>query len=261
MPDWNGKILNNWDEQVPLLCLDRARIWYKRQSRCGPPAAPAWRSSRWRAPEPSFCTPGDRSEQPSSLRRPLLPDHCLCAPPWRRERLWCRRALGRPGSRRVFNMQQQTLRQGDRIVNPIRRFLGSAIPRPGKVLGCRRARREHRAARGITQAFPIGAARAQRGGPVKQAEEASFVDLIACERDCRSCSYAAGLDCDGNCGLCPHNGVLPLREPRRRPKQDRAAARRAAPDAPAGSAGPELGGSHRRVRDLAERIRSTSGHL
>jgi hypothetical protein len=38
---------------------------------------------------------------------------------------------------------------------------------------------------------------------VKQAEEASFVDLIACERDCRSCSYAAALDCDGNCGYCP----------------------------------------------------------
>ena len=35
---------------------------------------------------------------------------------------------------------------------------------------------------------------------MKQAEEASFVDLIACERDCRSCSYAAALDCDGNCG-------------------------------------------------------------
>ena len=31
---------------------------------------------------------------------------------------------------------------------------------------------------------------------VKQAEEAQFVDLIACERDCRSCSYAAALDCE-----------------------------------------------------------------
>ena len=30
---------------------------------------------------------------------------------------------------------------------------------------------------------------------MKQAEEASFVDLIACERDCRTCSYAAALDC------------------------------------------------------------------
>src|SRR5439155_4918616 len=33
----------------------------------------------------------------------------------------------------------------------------------------------------------------KREGAVKQAEEASFVDLIACERDCRTCSYAAPL--------------------------------------------------------------------
>jgi hypothetical protein len=49
--------------------------------------------------------------------------------------------------------------------------------------------------------------------PVKQAEEASFVDLIACERDCRSCSYAAALDCDGNCGVCPHNSYCPCVNP------------------------------------------------
>src|SRR6185436_12205509 len=48
---------------------------------------------------------------------------------------------------------------------------------------------------------------------LKQAEEASFVDLIACERDCRSCSYAAALDCDGNCGVCPHNGYCPCVNP------------------------------------------------
>ena len=48
---------------------------------------------------------------------------------------------------------------------------------------------------------------------VKQAEEASFVDLIACERDCRSCSYAAALDCDGNCGVCPHNSYCPCVNP------------------------------------------------
>jgi hypothetical protein len=52
-----------------------------------------------------------------------------------------------------------------------------------------------------------------REGHVKQAEEASFVDLIACERDCRSCSYAAALDCDGNCGVCPHNGYCPCVNP------------------------------------------------
>ncbi len=52
-----------------------------------------------------------------------------------------------------------------------------------------------------------------REGLVKQAEEASFVDLIACERDCRSCSYAAALDCDGNCGVCPHNGYCPCVNP------------------------------------------------
>jgi hypothetical protein len=52
-----------------------------------------------------------------------------------------------------------------------------------------------------------------REGLVKQAEEASFVDLIACERDCRTCSYAAALDCDGNCGVCPHNGYCPCVNP------------------------------------------------
>jgi hypothetical protein len=40
-----------------------------------------------------------------------------------------------------------------------------------------------------------------------------FVDLIACERDCRTCSYAATLDCDGNCGVCPHNGYCPCVNP------------------------------------------------
>jgi len=54
---------------------------------------------------------------------------------------------------------------------------------------------------------------AWREGLVKQAEEASFVDLIACERDCRTCSYAAALDCDGNCGVCPHNGYCPCVNP------------------------------------------------
>ena len=48
---------------------------------------------------------------------------------------------------------------------------------------------------------------------MKQAEEASFVDLIACERDCRTCSYAAALDCDGNCGVCPHNSYCPCVNP------------------------------------------------
>ncbi len=50
-------------------------------------------------------------------------------------------------------------------------------------------------------------------GIVKQAEEAQFVDLIACERDCRNCSYAAALDCDGNCGVCPHNSYCPCVNP------------------------------------------------
>jgi hypothetical protein len=48
---------------------------------------------------------------------------------------------------------------------------------------------------------------------VKQAEEAQFVDLIACERDCRNCSYAASLDCDGNCGVCTHNSYCPCVNP------------------------------------------------
>ena len=52
-----------------------------------------------------------------------------------------------------------------------------------------------------------------REGFVKQVQDEAFVDLIACERDCRSCSYAAALDCDGNCGVCPHNGYCPCVNP------------------------------------------------
>jgi hypothetical protein len=48
---------------------------------------------------------------------------------------------------------------------------------------------------------------------VKQVEDAAFVDLIACERDCRSCSYAAALDCNGNCGVCQHNAYCPCVNP------------------------------------------------
>ena len=40
-----------------------------------------------------------------------------------------------------------------------------------------------------------------------------YTDLIACERDCRTCSYAAWLSCDGNCGVCPHNGYCPCVNP------------------------------------------------
>jgi hypothetical protein len=54
---------------------------------------------------------------------------------------------------------------------------------------------------------------AQSEGVVKQVEDATFVDLIACERDCRSCSYAAALDCDGNCGVCAHNAYCPCVNP------------------------------------------------
>src|SRR3954454_24401845 len=60
---------------------------------------------------------------------------------------------------------------------------------------------------------PVHPARYREREPVKQAEEASFVDLIACERDCRNCSYAAALDCDGNCGVCPHNAYCPCVNP------------------------------------------------
>lgn len=56
-------------------------------------------------------------------------------------------------------------------------------------------------------------ARGQERGTVKQAEEAQFVDLIACERDCRNCSYASSLDCDGNCGVCTHNAYCPCVNP------------------------------------------------
>ena len=53
----------------------------------------------------------------------------------------------------------------------------------------------------------------QREGLVKQVQDEAFVDLIACERDCRTCSYAAALDCDGNCGVCPHNSYCPCVNP------------------------------------------------
>jgi len=62
-------------------------------------------------------------------------------------------------------------------------------------------------------AAPPQAGPALNEGFVKQVEDANFVDLIACERDCRSCSYAAALDCDGNCGVCPHNSYCPCVNP------------------------------------------------
>src|ERR1700719_821836 len=77
---------------------------------------------------------------------------------------------------------------------------GSSSPPPQTLASARQARREQRRP-------------ARKEGLVKQAEDASFVDLIACERDCRSCSYAAALDCDGNCGVCPHNGYCPCVNP------------------------------------------------
>jgi hypothetical protein len=53
----------------------------------------------------------------------------------------------------------------------------------------------------------------KREGFVKQVIDAAFVDLIACERDCRCCGYAAALDCDGNCGVCTHNAYCPCVNP------------------------------------------------
>ena len=65
--------------------------------------------------------------------------------------------------------------------------------------------REPRRERDLVKPFPAEA-EAELG-------DQSFTDLIACERDCRTCSYAAWLDCDGNCGECPHNGYCPCVNP------------------------------------------------
>ena len=40
-----------------------------------------------------------------------------------------------------------------------------------------------------------------------------YLDLIQCERDCMRCSYAATLDCDGNCGACPRQHYCPCVNP------------------------------------------------
>jgi hypothetical protein len=40
-----------------------------------------------------------------------------------------------------------------------------------------------------------------------------YEDLIMCERDCMRCSYAATLDCDGNCGSCPRQSYCPCVNP------------------------------------------------
>ena len=48
---------------------------------------------------------------------------------------------------------------------------------------------------------------------MKQVEEASFIDLIACERIVGTASYAAALDCDGSCGVCPANSYCPCVNP------------------------------------------------
>lgn len=49
--------------------------------------------------------------------------------------------------------------------------------------------------------------------PEAEIGDQSFTDLIACEKDCRNCSYAAWLDCDGNCGECVHNSYCPCVNP------------------------------------------------
>ena len=43
--------------------------------------------------------------------------------------------------------------------------------------------------------------------------EQPYEDLIMCERDCMRCSYAATLDCDGNCGVCPRQSYCPCVNP------------------------------------------------
>jgi len=43
--------------------------------------------------------------------------------------------------------------------------------------------------------------------------ELPYEDLILCERDCMRCSYAATLDCDGNCGSCPRQSYCPCVNP------------------------------------------------
>lgn len=45
--------------------------------------------------------------------------------------------------------------------------------------------------------------------------EVPYEDLIVCERDCMRCSYAATLDCDGNCGTCPRQSYCPCVNPAR----------------------------------------------
>ena len=90
------------------------------------------------------------------------------------------------------------------VPTPILPFKSPVVPLPEGF-------RSHATPRLRAPATPFPAQ--QREGLVKQAEEASFVDLIACERDCRNCSYAAALDCDGNCGVCPHNGYCPCVNP------------------------------------------------
>ena len=90
-----------------------------------------------------------------------------------------------------------------------RRQLTPWLRRIGAVYsGHRRSRLGPSAGRGSG-----GAVAATLRRVVKQAEEAAFIDLIACERDCRNCSYAAALDCDGNCGACTHNIYCPCVNP------------------------------------------------
>ena len=83
---------------------------------------------------------------------------------------------------------------------------------------------------------------------MKQAEEASFVDLIACERDCRIVQLRGGPRLRRQLRRLPPQRLLSLREPRRRPEQDGPAAHRAPPDPAPGSPGPELGGRVRHPR-------------
>ena len=126
----------------------------------------------------------------------------------------------------------------------------AAVPRQG---------RKPREREGIVKPFPRSL--------MPSSVTPSFTDLIACERDCRDLQLRRVAGLRRQLRGVPAQRVLSLREPRRRPEQDRA--RRSSSCVPccsrtctpaASGRATDADGS-RVIRDLVSRIHATSGRL
>jgi hypothetical protein len=87
---------------------------------------------------------------------------------------------------------------------------GAVTSPPAEVEGFVKQATEH-----VRTSVPLPVSTAAHLPPVTRFRDPNlpYEDLITCERDCMRCSYAATLDCDGNCGSCPRQSYCPCVNP------------------------------------------------